>query len=147
MRVLLGGTFDVLHKGHVRLLSRALKFSDVVIGLSTDEFAKKEKKRKVISFAKRKGALWKFFGKKKSRVKIFPLSDKFGIAASDELADAIVVSEETKPVAVEINEIRKKKGMTPLKIISVPLVPAYDGKKISSERILKKEILPDGKKR
>jgi len=146
MRVLLGGTFEVLHAGHKKLLNRALRFSDVTIGLSTDSFARKSKRRKVLSFTKRKANLWRFFGKRASRVKIFPLEDKFGIAPDDELAEAIVVSEETKPSALKINSLRKKKGIAPLKIISVSVVLAYDGKKISSERVLSGEIDAQGRK-
>lgn len=146
MRVLLGGTFEVIHAGHKKLLSRALRVSDVIIGLSSDSFAQRSKKRKVLSFFKRKAALWKFFGKKKSRVKIFLLEDRYGVAPFDELADAIVVSEETKRVAIEINKLRKKRALAPLRIITVPVVLAFDGKKISSERILAGEIDENGRK-
>ena len=38
-RVLTYGTFDLLHRGHVRLLERAAALGDeLIVGLSTDEF-------------------------------------------------------------------------------------------------------------
>src|SRR5438094_778578 len=45
MRVVLGGTFDVLHAGHEALLSAALEGrpEEVVIGLTTDRFAKESR--------------------------------------------------------------------------------------------------------
>lgn len=45
-KVLTYGTFDLLHKGHIRLLERAAALGDdLTVGVSTDEFnAKKGKK-------------------------------------------------------------------------------------------------------
>ena len=54
--------------------------------------------------------------------------------------DAIVVTEETEPTAIEINEIRKKKSMKPLDIVVVSFVLADDNIPISSTRIRNGEI-------
>jgi pantetheine-phosphate adenylyltransferase len=56
-----------------------------------------------------------------------------------------VVSDETRPGALEINETRKKNGLKTLEIISIPLVLADDQKPISSTRIKKGEIDKEGR--
>ena len=71
-----------------------------------------------------------------------PLEDQI-IKVADEF-DAIVVSEETEPVAVEINEIRDSKGMSLLDIVVVSFVLADDGHPISSTRIRSGEINKKG---
>ncbi|MBQ3320633.1 adenylyltransferase/cytidyltransferase family protein [Candidatus Saccharibacteria bacterium] len=41
------GTFDILHYGHIRLLERARALGDrLYVGISTDEFCKREKNKK-----------------------------------------------------------------------------------------------------
>ncbi len=43
--VALGGTFDLLHKGHVSLLEKAFKVSKFVsIGITSDKFCKQSDK-------------------------------------------------------------------------------------------------------
>ncbi len=40
-----GGTFDIIHRGHLTLLSNAFAISDkVIIGLTSDELAEKKVK-------------------------------------------------------------------------------------------------------
>jgi pantetheine-phosphate adenylyltransferase len=51
------------------------------------------------------------------------------------LTEAIVTSEESKPNAEEINKLRTRNGLEPLKIFIVPTVKSEDGLKISSSRI------------
>ena len=41
-----GGTFDIIHRGHLTLLSNAFDISDkVIIGLTSDELAAKKGKK------------------------------------------------------------------------------------------------------
>ena len=72
------------------------------------------------------------------------LDDAYGTTVFDDEFDAIVVSEETEPVAVEINEIRDSKGMSLLDIVVVSFVLADDGHPISSTRIRSGEINKKG---
>jgi glycerol-3-phosphate cytidylyltransferase len=49
------GTFDLLHKGHIKLLERAANLGDhLTVGLSTDEFNAIKGKKAYTSFADRK---------------------------------------------------------------------------------------------
>jgi len=53
-----GGTFDLPHKGHYRLLKRAAEIGNVVVALNTDEFIEKYKgKPPILSYEERKEAL------------------------------------------------------------------------------------------
>lgn len=58
-RVITYGTFDLLHYGHINLLKRAKSKGDyLIVGLSTDEFNWKSKKKKCyFDYSKRKALL------------------------------------------------------------------------------------------
>lgn len=46
-----GGTFDIIHKGHIELLKKAFEISStVIIGLSSDELAEKKGKSTSMPF-------------------------------------------------------------------------------------------------
>ncbi|MFT8725434.1 glycerol-3-phosphate cytidylyltransferase [Liquorilactobacillus nagelii] len=56
--VLTYGTFDLLHKGHVRLLKRAADLGDkLIVGLSSDEFNALKGKKAYMSYEDRKYVL------------------------------------------------------------------------------------------
>jgi pantetheine-phosphate adenylyltransferase len=140
-KVAVGGSFDILHIGHKTLLDEAFKAGEfVLIGLASNEMLDKD----VAPFEERKKAL-ALFVKNKGQYDIIELTDTFGPAASDPAIEAIIVSEETVPGAIEINKIRKKKGLSALEIISIPLVLAFDGKPVSSRRVKRGEIDRDGR--
>ena len=49
-KVVLGGTFDKLHKGHHALICKAFEVGDqVLIGLSTDNFIKTRRKKHAVA--------------------------------------------------------------------------------------------------
>lgn len=145
MRVCVGGTFDRFHIGHQMLLRMALEIADeIYIGVTSDEMAHGEKHdvepyktraENVIEFVRRSGF--------RGRVEVVPLYDRYGNAHFDDY-DAIVVSEETRQIAEEINVIRAESGLPALKIIAVPIVRADDGGPVSSSRIRRGEIDRDG---
>ena len=70
---------------------------------------------------------------------IEPLSDRYGSAITADF-DAIIVSEETLPVAVEINKLRREQGRKKVDIHQISCVLADDGRWISSTRIYRREI-------
>jgi len=146
-RVVVGGTFDVIHKGHKVLLKKAFNLSRLVsIGLSTDEYAKKIKSYPVIGYGKRKKILEDLLKREgwTKRYEIVPLGDPYGVTTSAEDVDAIVVSEETLGRAREINSIRRRKKLYPLDIICVGMVWAEDKKPITTTRIREGEVDLEG---
>ena len=144
----MGGTFDILHKGHKALLTRASEIGSLVlIGLTTDERAIKGRKDVEINAYKiRKKNLETLLSSMKlpSTFQIVPLNDDWGPSVVEESFTAIIVSEETKKTAERINKIRNLDGKKDLEIVIVPFVKAYDGQKISSSRIRNNEIDSNG---
>ncbi|WP_405276823.1 phosphopantetheine adenylyltransferase [Methanobrevibacter sp.] len=141
-KVAVGGTFDKFHDGHKKLLSTAFEIaSNVEIGVTSDAFG--GLKGDIDSCKVRMSNLKSFFNDKSNFI-IVPLDDPYGTTIYDSDFDAIVVSGETEPTAVEINKIRVSKGMNPLDIVVVSFVLAYDGTPISSTRIRRGEINKNG---
>ena len=144
-KVVIGGTYDRLHRGHERILDTGFQIGDsVAIGLTSDEFAMRFRVEKVSPYEERKAMLEKYMAKYKKPYKIIKIDDSYGVATIDRDIDCIMASEETLLRASEINAIRFKKGLEKLTIVVVPIVLADDGKPISSERINKKEIDVEG---
>lgn len=145
MRVLVGGTFDILHKGHKILLKKAVQQAgakgSVFIGVTSNKMARE--KGEITSFDKRKKPIEQFLSEEEGRAIIQPIHDKFGPSIEGDF-DIIVVSPETKPTAEEINKKRREKGKKPLRIVVIPFILAEDGRPISSTRIRKKEIDENG---
>lgn len=146
MRVIIGGTFGYLHKGHRALLTKAFEIGDYVyIGLTTDDYVRRLKNsKKIPDYQEREALLRKFaerFGKK---FEIAPLDDRFGPSATGDF-DAIVITQETLPTALEINRIREGSGLRPLSIIKIDFVLASDLIPISTTRIIDGEIDSNGK--
>jgi len=137
-KVIIGGTFDVLHNGHKALLRKAFSLGDTTIGLTSDVFAEENKKRKVNNFRRRKKELTDFAKKEFGFLpKIIKIEDKFGFALEKDF-DYIVVSPETKKTALLINQERQKRKKKPIKIIKIEFVLDKDGQPLSATKILKK---------
>lgn len=139
----IGGTFDELHAGHMKLIYTAFSLGDrVLIGLSTDSFAVKSKRREVNPYEKRRQRLEDFIKNSPwSRGKsyeIFPINDMYGPTISVNNLDVIVVSVETFGGAVKINEERVKRGFKPLAIHVINMVETERGEKVSSTEISRK---------
>jgi pantetheine-phosphate adenylyltransferase len=147
-KVAVGGTFDELHKGHIKLLTKAFELGQLVlIGLCTDDFAKKlSKNHKIVHYKERLFELKSFLKKNNfiKRAKIVTLTDPYGPTISDKKIEAIVVSQETEPVARAINMIRRRKGLIPLNIVVISMIPAEDHVSISTTRIKFGEIDREG---
>ena len=141
-KVAVGGTFDKFHDGHKKLLSTAFEIGDEIeIGVTSDAFG--GLKGDIDSCKERMSNLKSFFSDKYNFV-VVPLEDPYGTTIYDADFEAIVVTEETEPTAVEINEIRFSNGLIPLDIVVVSFVLAYDGNPISSTRNRSGEINQKG---
>ena len=143
-----GGTFDEFHKGHVTLLMKAFDVGErVLIGLCSDELVKKlGKPHLTVPYEQRLKELKNFLGKHDflKRAKIIPLNDIYGVTLSKGCVEALVVSKETEPVALKINEKRKKLGLPPLHVEIIDMVPSENHAPISTTRIYRGEIDREG---
>ncbi len=141
-KIAVGGTFDKFHDGHKKLLETAFELGEYVeIGVTSNAFG--GLKGDIDSCTDRMNGILNFFSDK-SNFTTMVLEDAYGTTVFDKDFDAIVVSEETEPTAIKINEIRKSKGMSPLDIVVVSFVLADDGTPISSTRIRNGEINKKG---
>ena len=150
-KVVVGGTFDYLHNGHLAVISKAYEVGErVSLGICSDEMQhllmKDSAGIQPLAFR-----LWRLLNELHNRgwlgrTEINILSDPYGTAVTDRGIDAIVVSPETRARAEEINKIRASKGFNPLEIIEIPFVLAEDGKPISSIKIRYGEMDLHGKK-
>jgi pantetheine-phosphate adenylyltransferase len=142
--VSVGGTFDVMHKGHWFLLEETFNVGErAIVGISTDEFASSLKKQhKIDSYEKRCQEVVEFLVEKGyfDRAEIVPLNDPYGPTIDSDILEGIIVSEETEPTAEVINQYRVDLGKKPLLIFVITMVLADDGKPISSTRIRRQEV-------
>lgn len=149
MRVIIGGTFSPLHDGHKALITQAFTLAgpdgSVLIGLTTDSFAGR-KYHPITPFEERLAKLTSYISESgwAAGYHIEPLSDRYGPSIDSDY-DIIVVSDETYPVAREINRIRIERGLKTVDICRISCVLASDGRVISSTRILRGEIDEHGR--
>ena len=142
-----GGTFDIIHKGHLTLLSNAFDISDkVIIGLTSDELAEKKGKLSINKYEKRLENLTQVISKEfpNSSFQISKLDNDFGPAVLEKGVEALVVSDEKSNQGTVLNQLRAEKKLSPVKIITVPMFLAKDGKRISTTRIKNSEIDAEG---
>ena len=138
VKVCLGGTFNVIHDGHLALLSRAFAEGDeLFVGLTSDAMATKRRSIPVQDYDTRLKNLTEALSKlcKGKRFWIFQIDDELGPAIRENY-DVIVVSEETLAGAEKINRARTANGLKPLRIKVIDMVLAQ-GTPISSTRIIR----------
>lgn len=138
-----GGTFDLLHKGHKSLLEFAFKNTQKVsIGITSDEMASLNGKSEVANLSTRKEELENFLEDKglKGRYQIIVIDDVYGTTISDRSIEALVLTKETLKGGSLINQKRHEIGLSPIALIKFPMILADDGKPISTSRIRKSLI-------
>ncbi len=136
-----GGTFDRLHRGHKELLGHAFaQAAHVTIGVTLPQlYQNKLFSENIQSFSERKRALLFYLTEQNwsNKATILPIADLYGSTLTDTEFDCIIVSEETEKNAIHINEKRKKVGLRPLTIITIPLLMGEDNEPLRSENIRK----------
>ena len=145
--IAMGGTFDIIHHGHITLLSTAFDISEkVIIGLTSDEFVQKKGKNPIHKYDERLKNLTSIIFKKfpNSYFEISQLNNDFGPAVFEKEVQALVVSDETKNQGNILNKLRTERNISTVEIIVVPMTLAKDGKRISTTRIKNSEIDADG---
>lgn len=143
----MGGTFDILHKGHLTLLSNAFDIADkIIIGITSDEFATKKGKILTNKYDQRFENLISIISKEfpNASFEISKLENDFGPAVLKNGVEALVVSDETSNQGIILNELRAKKNLPPVQVVTVPMFLAQDGTRISTTRIKNSEIDIDG---
>lgn len=145
--VAMGGTFDIIHKGHMTLLSKAFSISSkVIIGLTSDNLAKKKGKKTLNNYEKRFESLTNIIHTNfpHGLFQISKLDDDFGPAVLEKNVEALIVSDETCNQGSILNQLRMVKNLPPVKVIIVPMILAQDGHRISTTRIKNLEIDVEG---
>ena len=141
--VAMGGTFDIIHSGHMALLNKAFSISTkVIIGVTSDQLAVKKGKNPENDYSKRISLLKSTIEENfpDSAYEISKLENEFGPAVLEESVKALIVSEETSDKGILLNKLREERNLPPVKIVVVPIVLAKDGKAISTTRIKNSEI-------
>ena len=141
--VAMGGTFDIIHSGHMALLNKAFSISTkVIIGVTSDQLAVKKGKNPENDYSKRISLLKSTIEENfpDSAYEISKLENDFGPAVLEESVKALIVSEETSDKGTLLNKLRAERNLPPVKIVVVPIVLAKDGKAISTTRIKNSEI-------
>lgn len=144
----MGGTFDVLHRGHHALLDAAFAAGDegVSVGVTTDAFANARRQRLVRPYEQRVADLKAFLAGRGylPRADVRPISDATGFALEPRF-DAIAATEETLSSAEAINAERARRGLRPLRVVLAPYVLADDARPIKSTRIRNGEVDAEGR--
>jgi len=145
--IAMGGTFDIIHRGHLTLLENAFEISDkVIIGLTSDEFVQKKGKTPIHKYDERlKNLISIIFHKfPNTNFEISQLNNDFGPAVLEKDVQALIVSDETSDQGNILNKLRTERNLPPVEVIVVPMFLAKDGVRISSTRIKNSEIDSDG---
>lgn len=145
--IAMGGTFDIIHRGHLTLLSTAFEISEkVIIGLTSDEFVQKKGKNPIHKYDERLKNLTSIIFKKfpNSYFEISQLNNDFGPAVLQKEVQALVVSDETKNQGDILNKLRSERNLSSVEVIVVPMSLAKDGERISTTRIKNSEIDSEG---
>lgn len=142
--VFVAGTFDHLHRGHEKLLGEAFRAGEkVTVGVTSNAFIAAYKPGYTgASFEKRQKSVITWLAKKgyTNKATIIAIDDPYEPASSDPSLDGLVVTAQNRARGEEINAKRTSRGLSPLVLLDVAIVPAQDTRDISSTRIRKGEI-------
>lgn len=140
-KVVVGGTFNVFHKGHARLLNSAIaiaafKEAALMVGVTADNLAKRSRTVPVRPYKERLNDVMKYIEDDDLRPYFGPVVYEILWETDDmpEMSekDVLVVSEET---AMHAFEILAKKGYD-CEVHVVEMLTDKDGNEIHSTKIL-----------
>lgn len=144
-KVGVGGTFNVLHRGHRMLLDKAFEVGDVVaIGIMSDSYVAENKKR-TVALDERLSTLKDYLASKNKPYTINIIEDAEGNLMTDASVSAIVVSPERFTEAELLSKKRVQRGLGELRIHRIGYALADDCAPISSTRVMEGEIDLEGR--
>lgn len=130
------GTFSVIHDGHRALIGKAFEVGDeVLVGITSDSMASSH--AVTLPLEMRRKALEEYLGTFGKPYTVFVVDDMFGPREFMDRADVLIVSQETEENGKEVVRDRFRRRGKPLGLITVPLVMADTGQKISASEILR----------
>ncbi|MEM4281817.1 MAG: pantetheine-phosphate adenylyltransferase [Candidatus Caldarchaeum sp.] len=145
----LGGTFSIIHVGHMELFLTAFQTAEkVIIGVTSDTYASTlSKTHSIPPYEERTRMLKQFLAGQGwlERSEVVRLDDPYGPTVEDPMIEALIVSPSTSYRAVEINSKRAERMMRSLEVFVCPLVVAEDGHPVSTTRVMKGEITAEGR--
>lgn len=135
-KVVVAGTFDHLHQGHLNLLSRALELTSekLFIGVFNGDLSHKLYADRFQSISTRIQNVTDYIisiNSNKIDFHVFELFDSIGLAGIMPDLDAIVASKETEEGCAKVNEFRAARGLKEIHSVIVDLVQ-FQGEKMSS---------------
>jgi pantetheine-phosphate adenylyltransferase len=143
-KVVLGGTFDRLHKGHQALLDRATDVGkEIVVGITSDQFVKdKALSQLILPYSVRANEVEEYLQKNNhgNKFRTLKIDSLFGDTLEDHEYEAIIVSQQTLSGALKVNEERKKLNLTSLNVEVVEMVVDEVNEHISSTKIRQGKI-------
>jgi cytidyltransferase-like protein len=148
--VVCGGTFDLFHAGHKSFIKDVLASSEkVLLGITDDGYIQNFKNNLgVEDFQTRKFAVERFLSSigASDRIQIVGINNAYEpYLETSTNYEAIVVTEQTKQAALDINAKRSQNGAPQLEVVVSLMKEASDGGIISSTRIRNGEINRDGR--
>lgn len=145
VKAAVAGTFNVLHEGHKALLDHAMWMADeLYIGITSDRMAS-ETRTEVVPYYLRKKAVEDYVASKNEVAIVFPIDDIYGPPEIMDSIDTLIVSEETQSNGELVSRMRVKRGLDPLKLSVVNIVPDCNGNKLSATDVMNGSVSRDGR--
>ena len=142
---LVGGTFDRFHSGHQKLLEVGLSECQKLEVWMTSDFLAKRKDKRIESWEDRRQLIMESLSQDlHNRISFHVLEDAYGPAPTHQVAEVIICTRETISNCEEINIMRTKNKLAPLRTIIVDPELDWNEGVISSTNIRRGTTDRDG---